>query len=222
MKDAWVQVDKLQDEILSLKLTDIHSHNSPTESSNNNVDVQRHGQLAGDIKGNSILQDIDKEIEHVADNIGRQTLQEFLNDDNDDPSLGPYDPNLVCNGCGMRYRYGELGKLRRHINEFCVARQYTQTIQPRHIIDDDNNIDKEIQQVAAEVRRQSQIPRTEEFLDDDNDDPSLGPYDPNLTCNGCGMRYRYGEIQKLRRHINEFCVSLKYTENQQPRDNDCV
>ena len=84
------------------------------------------------------------------------------------------------------------------------------------------NIDREIEYVADNIRRQTIPPQTQEFLDDDNDDPSLGPYDPNLVCNGCGMRYRYGELGKLRRHINEFCVSLKYTGNQQPWDNDCV
>ncbi len=237
--------------------TDFLSQSNHTESSSrgrSNVPpvhpARGREQLADDIKENPILQDIDEEIEYVADNIRRQTIppqtQEYLDDDNDDPSLGPYDPNLTCNGCGMRYRYGEIHKLRRHINEFCVVNQYTQTIQRsssrgRSIVPPPHpargreqlagdikenpflqDIDREIEQVAAEVKRLSQPPRTEEMLNDDNDDPSLGPYDPNLTCNGCGMRYRYGEIQKLRRHINEFCVSLKYTENQQPQDNDCV
>ena len=76
------------------------------------------------------------------------------------------------------------------------------------------NIDREIEHVADQVRRQTLKPQTEEFLNDDNDDPSLGPYDPNLVCQGCGMRYRYGEIQKLRRHINEFCVVNQYTLQQ--------
>ena len=136
------------------KSTVISSHNPPgqyarnthsntnfpsyynTESGRSNVPpvhvhpARGREQLAGDIKENSILQNIDREIEHVADDIRRQTLppqtQEFLNDDNDDPSLGPYDPNLTCNGCGMRYRYGEIQKLRRHINEFCIVNTYTQ------------------------------------------------------------------------------------------------
>ena len=33
------------------------------------------------------------------------------------------------------------------------------------------------------------------------------PYDPNLVCPGCNARYRVGEIQKLRRHIREFCTA---------------
>ena len=33
------------------------------------------------------------------------------------------------------------------------------------------------------------------------------PYDPNLICPKCGKQYRVGEIQKLRRHINEKCTA---------------
>ena len=31
------------------------------------------------------------------------------------------------------------------------------------------------------------------------------PLDPNLVCPKCGKQYRVGEIQKLRRHINDKC-----------------
>ena len=48
-------------------------------------------------------------------------------------------------------------------------------------------IDREIANVAADIRRQTQPPQTQEFFEDD-DDPLLGPYDPNLTCQGCGQR----------------------------------
>ena len=80
--------------------------------------------------------------------------------------------------------------------------------------------DKEIDHVAGSIIRQTlpatTIKHTTEFLNDDNDhDPSvLGPYDPNLTCQRCGIRYHYGEIQKLRRHVNEFCISLKINNHR--------
>ena len=64
-------------------------------------------------------------------------------------------------------------------------------------------IDEEIQNVADQVRKQTKPPSTQEL---DEDDASLHiPVDPNLQCQGCGMQFHVGEIQKLKRHINEFC-----------------
>ena len=66
-----------------------------------------------------------------------------------------------------------------------------------------HGIDNEIQNFADDVRKQSKPPPTQEF---DEDDASLHiPFDPYLQCQGCGMQFRVGEIQKLKRHINEFC-----------------
>ena len=66
-----------------------------------------------------------------------------------------------------------------------------------------HGIDNEIQNFADHVRKQTKPPPTQEF---DEDDASLHiPVDPNLQCQGCGMKFRVGEIQKLKRHINEFC-----------------
>ncbi|XP_011408116.1 PREDICTED: uncharacterized protein LOC105315246 [Amphimedon queenslandica] len=67
---------------------------------------------------------------------------------------------------------------------------------------------KEIEEMADEVRKASRGPNTDEviFNDDPNDDR---PYDPNLVCPRCGKQYRVGEIQKLRRHINEFCTGIR-------------
>ena len=35
------------------------------------------------------------------------------------------------------------------------------------------------------------------------------PYDPNLTCPMCSKRFRYGEIQKYRLHVNKQCTGSK-------------
>ena len=70
-----------------------------------------------------------------------------------------------------------------------------------------DNIDEEIQQMAEDVRKGSRGPSTAEVLFDDGD--SSLPYDPNLVCPKCGKQYRVGEIQKLRRHINEFCTGMR-------------
>ena len=70
-----------------------------------------------------------------------------------------------------------------------------------------DNIDEEIQQMAEDVRKGSRGPTTAEVLFDDGD--SSLPYDPNLVCPKCGKQYRVGEIQKLRRHINEFCTGMR-------------
>ena len=70
-----------------------------------------------------------------------------------------------------------------------------------------DNIDEEIQQMAEDVRKGSRGPTIAEVVFDDGD--SSLPYDPNLVCPKCGKQYRVGEIQKLRRHINEFCTGMR-------------
>ena len=35
------------------------------------------------------------------------------------------------------------------------------------------------------------------------------PYDPNLTCPMCDKRFRYGEIQKYRLHVNKQCTGSR-------------
>ena len=70
-----------------------------------------------------------------------------------------------------------------------------------------DNIDEEIQQMAEDVRKGSRGPTIAKVVFDDGD--SSLPYDPNLVCPKCGKQYRVGEIQKLRRHINEFCTGMR-------------
>ena len=82
-----------------------------------------------------------------------------------------------------------------------------ETIRENYFIED---FDREIYDVAEGIRRMTRPPSTLEIQQDENSDI---PYDPNLTCPGCGQRYRFGEIQKLRRHVNEFCTARdKYTQ----------
>ena len=70
-----------------------------------------------------------------------------------------------------------------------------------------NGIDTEIQYYANEVRNMSRKPKTTEVIREIEGDDR--PYDPNLVCPRCGRQYRVGEIQKLKRHINEFCVGKR-------------
>ena len=114
----------------------------------------------------------------------------------------PLDPNLVCPKCGKQYRVGQIQKLRRHINARCSDDDSDES---------DEEIDKdeeEIRRMAEQRRKEMQGPSTAEVLFDDDDDNSL-PYDPNLVCPKCGKQYRVGEIQKLRRHMNEFCTGIR-------------
>ena len=67
--------------------------------------------------------------------------------------------------------------------------------------------DAEIHEMAEEVRRMSRRPDTQEVIFDDED--SSLPYDPNLVCPKCGRQYRVGEIQKLKRHMVEFCTGKR-------------
>ena len=62
---------------------------------------------------------------------------------------------------------------------------------------------KEMKQYVYDITHR---PRTKEMFEDD--DSSL-PYDPNLVCHKCGMKYCIGEIQKFKRHIKEFCPIKK-------------
>ena len=156
---------------------------------------------------NPVIEGIDREIQDVAEGIKRMTrpppTPEIQQDDGN--SDIPYDPNLTCPGCGQRYRFGEIQKLRRHVNEICSARdKYTCTIQEQNKMKRDRKDDMlDTMELAKLIRRENQAPCTEEVINpEDNSDI---PYDPNLTCPGCGQRYRIGEIQKLRRHVNEFC-----------------
>ena len=83
-----------------------------------------------------------------------------------------------------------------------------ETIRENNFIE--NDFDREIHDVAEGIRRMTRQPSTQEIEQDENSDI---PYDPNLTCPGCDKRYRFGEIQKLRRHVNEFCAARdKYTQ----------
>ena len=63
------------------------------------------------------------------------------------------------------------------------------------------------QKFADDIRRMTRLPRTEEV--ERNDDDSSIPQDPNLICPKCGKIYRVGEIQKLNRHVNEFCKATE-------------
>ena len=92
-------------------------------------------EAAGEIKENPVIQGIDKQIHEYAEEVRRRNLplptQEFHQDDDDD--IVPYDPNLICPGCGKQYRVGEIQKLKRHIDEFCLALQHNQELSPSPI-----------------------------------------------------------------------------------------
>ena len=57
--------------------------------------------------------------------------------------------------------------------------------------------------------RMSERPTTQEMLQDRPFNPQL-PYDPNLVCPKCGEMFCHGEIQKFKRHVEEFCKGKKY------------
>ena len=119
---------------------------------------------------------------------------EYIEDDR------PYDPNLVCPECGKQYRVGEIQKLKRHINMKCNDDGSDENIYK-------DQTDRDIEKMAEEVRRRNRRPDTDEVIFDDEDSPL--PYDPNLVCPKCGRQYRVGEIQKLKRHMVEFCTGKR-------------
>ena len=153
-----------------------------------------------DIEENVLLKGIDDEIHEMAEEVRemsrRPDTQQVLFDDND----RPYDPNLVCRKCGKRYREGEIQKLKRHLSTSCDNDDCDGNIRK-------DQMTEEIHEMAEEVRGMSRRPGTQEVLFDDED--SSLPYDPNLVCPRCGRQYRVGEIQKLKRHINDFCTGKR-------------
>ena len=231
-------MDKLQDEVLSLKTSRPNlppppqSHSQSPYGFTREADLalqeaevarqqleatRRVGQLqmktpssygpAETIRENPVIEGIDREIHDVAEGIRRMTrpppTQEIDQDDGN--SDIPYDPNLTCPGCGQRYRFGEIQKLRRHVNETCPARDKCTVHEQNKMVRDQKGDTLDTDEMVKLVRRESQAPSTDEVINpEDNSDI---PYDPNLTCPGCGQRYRFGEIQKLRRHVNEFCTA---------------
>ena len=153
-----------------------------------------------DIEENPLLENIDGQIHEMAEEVRRMSrrpdTQEVLFDDED----RPYDPNLVCRKCGKRYREGEIQKLKRHLSTNCDNDDYDGNIRK-------NQATKEIHDMAEEIRKMSRRPDTQQVLFDDED--SSLPYDPNLVCPKCGRQYRVGEIQKLKRHMVEFCTGKR-------------
>ena len=69
------------------------------------------------------------------------------------------------------------------------------------------NIDKDIAEVAGEVRNMSAQPQlTEQHpLQQQLQSKEVFeiPIDPNLKCSKCGRQFRHGEIQKLRKHFDQ-------------------
>ena len=153
-----------------------------------------------DIEENVLLEGIDDEIHEMAEEVHEMSrcpdTQEVLFDDND----RPYDPNLVCRKCGKQYREGEIQKLKRHLSTNCDNDDCDGNIRK-------DQMTKEIHDMAEEVRGMSRRPGTQEVLVDNEDSPL--PYDPNLVCPKCGRQYRVGEIQKLKRHMVEFCTGKR-------------
>ena len=153
-----------------------------------------------DIEENILLEGIDDEIHEMAEEVRgmsrRPDMQQVLFDDND----RPYDPNLVCRKCGKQYREGEIQKLKRHLSTNCDNDDCDGSIRK-------GQMTEEIHEMAEEVRGMSRRPGTQEVLFDDED--SSLPYDPNLVCPKCGRQYRVGEIQKLKRHMVEFCTGKR-------------
>ena len=85
------------------------------------------------------------------------------------PSL---DPNLVCPGCQMQFREGEIQEFRKH-TDAC---------------------DK------AKSLRQQHKSSTDETGYRENFNTAMQKLDPNLTCIGCDKGFKEAQIQQYREH----------------------
>ena len=58
------------------------------------------------------------------------------------------------------------------------------------------DIDVDIKQAASQIKAEERV------VEEGRDDGVGIPFDPNLVCPKCKMRFREGEIQKFRRHVS--------------------
>ncbi len=197
MREAWGQVDTLQDEILLLKTSRPNlppppqSHSQSPYGFTPDDDRSRHNDPRA-YNTDKITREADLALQEAK--VARQQLEATrrtgqLHGTNAAPPLNQRSPQ---------------SRRKRPVNPEDAA----ETIRENPVIE---GIDRQIQDVAEGIRRMTRPPPTQEIQQDDGN--SDIPYDPNLTCPGCGQRYRFGEIQKLRRHVNEFCPARdKYTQ----------
>ena len=77
-----------------------------------------------EIPENSLLQNIDQEIQDYANDVRDMTRRPTTKEveAENDTSLA-FDPNLVCYKCGKQYRIGEIQKFKRHIKELCPMKK---------------------------------------------------------------------------------------------------
>ena len=199
MKEAWLQVDKLQDEILNLKTSRANLPPPPQSHSQSPYGFTPHSGRSrhNDPQVYHTNKTIEADIALQEAEVARQQLEATRRTG----QLHGINAALPLNQRGSS---GSPQSKRRYpVNPEDAAKP----IRENPVIE---GIDREIHDVAEGIRRMTRPPLTQEIQQDDGN--SDIPYDPNLTCPGCGQRYRFGEIQKLRRHVNEFCPARdKYT-----------
>ena len=78
-----------------------------------------------------------------------------------------------------------------------VKQPHNSATPPQNTGDISKGIDRDIEETVSKVREDEEMTEGE--------DGEGIPYDPNLVCPKCRMRFREGEIQKLRRHVYILC-----------------
>ena len=64
-------------------------------------------------------------------------------------------------------------------------------------------VDSEAQEAAEDLQSRAK------YDDSASESAELPPLDPNLTCFYCNKQFRFGEIQKFKRHVKSCSTSAK-------------
>ena len=195
MREAWVQVDRLQDEILSLKTNHPPPNDKHLQGYRSDI-ITREADLALQ-EAEVARQQLEKTRRRGSTPLSRRRRYQSSPEDTPDT----IKENTIIEGIG-----NDRESIRRSPPTQQDNDNLDVTFNERKEYDENDTME-----MAEKVKRQSKPPSTDEVFNDENSDI---PYDPNLTCPGCGQRYRYGEIQKLRRHVNEFCPVRDIAQRQ--------
>lgn len=88
------------------------SRSSPSHPAGNTAHNPPHPSVAPSLSGGDISKDIDSVIEETASKV--RAAEQVV--EGEESEGVPYDPNLVCPKCKMKFREGEIQKYRRHVS----------------------------------------------------------------------------------------------------------
>ena len=107
----------------------------------------------------------------------------------------PYDPNLACL---KRFHIGEIQKFKHHVKN---CDETDSDDQPQHLIQPQPQQQPQpLPEYGSNCETAIKTP--EPHMEQKPISADQRPYDPNLICPMCMRQFRFGDIQKFKRHVN--------------------